>query len=123
MWCGLMVNPNMIAGGNHTAFICGNDTDAKAEVRLLMTEFGWKEENILDLGDISSARGTEAMLPIWLRIYHATQNGAFNVKVLVIVKVNCLVSIRWPLISTVWYFGNGKLHTITHLFKLPIKII
>ena len=37
--------------------------------------------NILDLGDISSARGTEAVLPIWLRIWNATQNGAFNVKV------------------------------------------
>jgi predicted dinucleotide-binding enzyme len=81
MWCGLMVNPNMIAGGNHTAFICGNDTDAKQKVQSLIKELGWKGENILDLGDISSSRGTEAMLPIWLRIYNATQNGAFNIKI------------------------------------------
>jgi predicted dinucleotide-binding enzyme len=81
MWCGLMVNPNMIEGGNHTAFICGNDTDAKEKVQSLMKEFGWKGENILDLGDISSSRGTEAMLPIWLRIYNATKNGAFNIKI------------------------------------------
>jgi hypothetical protein len=29
MWAGLMVNPNMIGGGDHTAFICGNDAEAK----------------------------------------------------------------------------------------------
>ncbi len=81
MWCGLMVNPAMIGGGDHTAFICGNDADAKGKVNLLMNEFGWKNENILDLGDISAARGTEAVLPVWLRIWGATQNGAFNFKI------------------------------------------
>jgi hypothetical protein len=81
MWCGLMVNPVMVGGGDHTNFICGNDTDAKNKVKSLLIEFGWKSENILDLGDISSARGTEAVLPIWLRIWGATQNGAFNFKV------------------------------------------
>lgn len=81
MWAGLMVNPKMIGGGDHTAFICGNDADAKTKVKLLMNEFGWHNENILDLGDITSARGTEAVLPVWLRIWSATQNGAFNFKV------------------------------------------
>ena len=82
MWCGLMVNPAMIGGGDHTNFICGNDADAKQQVKALLNEFGWKNENILDLGDISSARGTEAVLPVWLRIWNATQNGAFNFKVI-----------------------------------------
>ena len=81
MWCGLMVNPALVDGGDHTNFICGNDDDAKSKVKLLLNEFGWKNENIIDLGDISSARGTEAMLPIWLRIWGATQNGTFNFKV------------------------------------------
>jgi predicted dinucleotide-binding enzyme len=81
MWCGLMVNPNMIGGGNHTNFICGNDADAKTKVKSLLNEFGWKNENILDLGDITNARGTEAVLPIWLRVWSATQNGAFNFKI------------------------------------------
>ena len=82
MWAGLMVNPNMIGAGDHTAFICGNDAAAKINVRSIMHEFGWRDENILDLGDISSARGTEAILPVWLRIWSATQNGAFNFKVI-----------------------------------------
>lgn len=81
MWCGLMVNPNMIGGGNHTNFICGNDAEAKAKVKSLLNEFGWKNENLLDLGDITNARGTEAVLPIWLRVWGATQNGAFNFKI------------------------------------------
>jgi 8-hydroxy-5-deazaflavin:NADPH oxidoreductase len=82
MWCGLMVNPAMINGGDHTNFLSGNDKDAKQKVKTLLNEFGWKNENILDLGDISSARGTEAVLPVWLRIWNATQNGAFNFKVI-----------------------------------------
>jgi len=81
MWAGLMVNPAMINSGDHTNFICGNDADAKQKVKTLLNEFGWKNENILDLGDISAARGTEAVLPIWLRIWGATQNGAFNIKI------------------------------------------
>lgn len=81
MWCGLMVNPKMIGGGDHTNFICGNDADAKTKVKSLMNEFGWKNENILDLGGISSARGVEAVLPVWLRIWAATQSGAFNIKI------------------------------------------
>ncbi|MEQ1584315.1 MAG: NAD(P)-binding domain-containing protein [Cyclobacteriaceae bacterium] len=81
MWCGLMINPNLIGGGNHTNFICGNDSDAKAKAKSLLNEFGWKNENLLDLGDITNARGSEAVLPIWLRVWGATQNGAFNFKI------------------------------------------
>jgi predicted dinucleotide-binding enzyme len=81
MWCGLMVNPDMIGGGDHTNFVSGNDAEAKATVKRLLNEFGWKNENLLDLGDITNARGTEAVLPIWLRVWGATQNGAFNFKI------------------------------------------
>ncbi|MBX7164654.1 MAG: hypothetical protein K1X49_13275, partial [Saprospiraceae bacterium] len=81
MWCGLMVNPTMIGGGDHINYLCGNDTDAKTEVKkFLINNFGWKEENLLDLGDICNARGTESVLPIWLRVFLATNNGAFNFK-------------------------------------------
>ena len=81
MWCGLMVNPKLVGNGDHTNFISGNDADAKSKVRLLLNEFGWCDENILDLGDISTARGTEMYLPLWLRIWGATQKGAFNIRV------------------------------------------
>lgn len=81
MWAGLMVNPAMINNGDHTNFICGNDVEAKEKVIILLNEMGWKNENILDLGDITSARGMEGILPIWLRIMGVRQTGAFNFKV------------------------------------------
>lgn len=81
MWCGLMVNPTMINGGDHSTFVCGNDTAAKEKVKEILKSFGWLDKNILDLGDITKARGTEMYLPLWLSIYGATNNGAFNFKI------------------------------------------
>jgi predicted dinucleotide-binding enzyme len=81
MWCGLMVNPGMIGGGEHQVFLSGNDAEAKARTREILMSFGWKEDYILDLGDLSTARGTEMLLPLWLRIWGATKNGAFNFKI------------------------------------------
>jgi 8-hydroxy-5-deazaflavin:NADPH oxidoreductase len=78
MWCGLMVNPGMIGDGNHVNFICGNDEEAKATIKALLMEFGWKNANIIDLGGISSARGTEALLPLWINLMGVMKNGAFN---------------------------------------------
>jgi 8-hydroxy-5-deazaflavin:NADPH oxidoreductase len=80
MWCGLMVNPGLIGGGDHQVFVCGNDEGAKDKTKHLLKEFGWKDKNILDLGDITAARGTEMYLPLWLRIWGATKNGSFNIK-------------------------------------------
>ena len=80
MWCGLMVNPGMIHGGDHSVFLSGNDGQAKEKVKEILKSFGWIEKNILDLGDITKARGTEMYLPLWLSIYGATNNGAFNMK-------------------------------------------
>lgn len=79
MWCGLMVNPRMLSE-NHVTFVCGNDDGAKDQVKGILRSFGWHDEEILDLGDITGARCTESYLPLWLRIYGATQNGAFNIK-------------------------------------------
>lgn len=81
MWNGLMLNPNLVGQGDHVNYICGNDAAAKQEVMALLKQFGWKEGSILDLGDISSARATEATLPIWLRVWGAKQTGAFNFKI------------------------------------------
>lgn len=81
MWAGLMVNPAMIGGGDHNVFISGNDSVSKEKVKEILKSFGWKESNILDLGDISTARGTEMYLPLWLRIFGAKNNGAFNIKI------------------------------------------
>jgi len=78
MWCGLMVNPGMIGGGKHVNYICGNDADAKAQVRGLLKTLGWSDENLMDIGDIAGSRATESTLPIWLRLMGTLQTGAFN---------------------------------------------
>jgi predicted dinucleotide-binding enzyme len=76
----LMVNPAAVNGGDHTLFVCGNDAEAKATVKRWLGEwFGWRD--ILDLGDVTAARGMEMYLPIWLRIWAALGSPMLNVKV------------------------------------------
>jgi predicted dinucleotide-binding enzyme len=78
--CNVMVDPGRVAGGDHTAFLSGNDPVAKSRVREILTGwFGWK--HLLDLGDITTARGPEAYLLLWVRLWGAQQTGDFNVKV------------------------------------------
>jgi hypothetical protein len=80
MRANLMVDPQQLAGGDHTVFVSGNDTDAKAQVTTWLKDwFGWSD--VIDLGDITTARGTEMLLPIWLRLWGALQTPQFNFKV------------------------------------------
>jgi 8-hydroxy-5-deazaflavin:NADPH oxidoreductase len=72
----LMVDPQKLAGGAHTVFLSGNDAEAKRVVTELLRSFGWQD--IVDLGDITTARGTEMMLPIWLRAWGATKTPMFS---------------------------------------------
>jgi predicted dinucleotide-binding enzyme len=83
MWNGLMVAPEMINGGDHVVFICGNHPDAKDKVKDILRSFGWEDKSILDLGDITSSRGTEMYLPLWLRVMSATNSAAFNIKIVI----------------------------------------
>jgi len=82
MWCGLMVNPEMIGGGDHINYISGNDAEAKTKVKKLLYQFGWKEDNLIDLGDISGSRASESVLLIWLRVMGVFQSGAFNFRII-----------------------------------------
>jgi hypothetical protein len=81
MWCGLMINPNLIGKGDHINFISGNSEEAKTRVKKLLNELGWPDKNIFDLGDITGARGTEALLPVWLRVNGVLKTGAFNFRI------------------------------------------
>jgi hypothetical protein len=75
----LMVDPSLLAGGDHSMFVCGNDASAKEEVTGMLKGFGWKD--VIDLGDISNARGTETWLALWTRLMGALKTPMFNVKV------------------------------------------
>jgi 8-hydroxy-5-deazaflavin:NADPH oxidoreductase len=77
MNCAIMANPSLVPG-DHTVFVGGNDAEAKAQVVALLETFGWTQENIIDLGDITTARGTEMLLPVWVRLLGALGNANFN---------------------------------------------
>ena len=82
MSCNVMVNPRALPESTST-FLSGNDSAAKDAVRELLTQLGWRNEEILDLGDLTTARGPEMWLPLWLRLYGVTKTGTFNLKVVV----------------------------------------
>jgi predicted dinucleotide-binding enzyme len=75
----LMTDPGRLAGGEHSVFLSGNDAQAKQTVRELLAGFGWRD--IIDLGDITTARGPEMLLGAWLRLYGALNTPLFNFKV------------------------------------------
>ena len=76
MTAAIMVNPSLIKG-EHDVFLCGNDAGAKSKVSELLTGgFGW--QHVVDLGDLTAARGQEMALVLWLRLYGALQSPMFN---------------------------------------------
>jgi 8-hydroxy-5-deazaflavin:NADPH oxidoreductase len=79
MTANLMVEPSLIKG-DHDVFVCGNDAGAKAQVtELLKGGFGWK--HVVDLGDLTAARGQEMFVIFWVRLYSAGGSPMFNVHV------------------------------------------
>jgi 8-hydroxy-5-deazaflavin:NADPH oxidoreductase len=80
MNCEVMVDPAKVPG-DHDVFVCGEDAEAKRQVTELLESFGWPAENIRDLGGITSARGTEMYLALWVRLWGALGTGHFNIGV------------------------------------------
>ena len=74
----LMVEPASL-GESSTVFVSGEDAAAKATVVQLLESFG--HDDVIDLGGIETARGTEMLLPIWLRLMGKLGTGQFNFKV------------------------------------------
>ena len=75
---GLMVDPRQL-GESSTVFVSGDDAEAKATVVGLLTSFG--HDDVIDLGDLSTARGPEMLLPVWLRLMGSLGTGMFNFKI------------------------------------------
>jgi predicted dinucleotide-binding enzyme len=79
MSAALMVDPSLAAGGDHSVFVSGDDAAAKETVAELLKSIG--HTDVIDLGDLSTARGTEMLLPIWLRLMGALGTPYFNFKI------------------------------------------
>jgi 8-hydroxy-5-deazaflavin:NADPH oxidoreductase len=78
MTAALMVDPGRIGGGEHSTFVSGDDAEAKGAVVELLASMG--HTDVIDLGDVSIALGTEIYLPIVLRLMGALGTSFFNVR-------------------------------------------
>jgi predicted dinucleotide-binding enzyme len=79
MTAALMVDPARAGGGDHTTFVSGNDADAKQTVVTLLESLG--HTDVIDLGDLSTARGAEMLMPVWLRLMGALGTPMFHFKI------------------------------------------
>lgn len=70
-----MTDPSLLAG-NHTVFVSGDDAGAKQAVTDMLASFGWR--SIVDLGGITSARGPEHFVALWVEINKALGITDFN---------------------------------------------
>lgn len=75
----LMTAPGQLAGGDFSTFVCGNDPAAKQLVTELLTSLGHRD--VIDLGDLAGARGTEAVVLLWLRLWQVLGTADFSFKV------------------------------------------
>lgn len=76
----VMIDPTRVPGP-HSIFVAGNDTDAKHTVEGLLAQFGWPSESIIDLGDITGARGVEMYARLFFTLYNAFGTFDFNINV------------------------------------------
>jgi len=76
----VMVDPSVVPG-EHDVFVSGNDDAAKAQVTELLETFGWPAERIVDLGDITAARGQELYVAFWIRLMGTVGDARFNIHV------------------------------------------
>ncbi len=75
----LMIEPGRIGAGDSTVFVSGDDPEAKAVVRALLGELGWRD--VIDLGGLATARGAEMVLPLWLSLMGTLGTPFFNFKI------------------------------------------
>jgi 8-hydroxy-5-deazaflavin:NADPH oxidoreductase len=74
----VMAHPDKVPGESDL-FVCGNDAEARNRVAALLKDFGWK--SVLDLGDVTAARGLEAYLLLWLRLWGTIGKPEFNLRI------------------------------------------
>ncbi len=66
--------------GPSSVFLSGNDSDAKATVGGLLADLGWAGDEIIDLGDITTARGVEHYFLLFVALMQLG-GPKFNIRV------------------------------------------
>jgi predicted dinucleotide-binding enzyme len=65
-----------------SVFVSGDDEGAKATAVSLLTDLGWPDESIIDLGGIASARGTEHYFLMFAALIQSLRTPAFNIRLI-----------------------------------------
>ena len=78
MTAALMVHPALLAEDSLRVRL-RQRRGGQETVAGLLESFG--HTDVIDLGDITTARGTEMMLPMWLRLMGALGTPMFNFKI------------------------------------------
>ncbi|MEW2581162.1 NADPH-dependent F420 reductase [Streptomyces syringium] len=76
----LMTAPATLGDGDHTVFLSSDHHDAKQQAGALLAAYGWRD--IIDLGDLTTARGTEMIQPLYLALTRALGHEHFNIKII-----------------------------------------
>lgn len=76
----VMTNPRLLKAPS-SAFMSGNDADAKKVVAGLHHDLGWAADELIDLGGIEAARGQEHYFLFFFPLMRALGGGAFNIAV------------------------------------------
>lgn len=76
--CTLMVAPQQLADGDHTIFVAGDDAAARAHVKSVLQDLGWRD--IVEFPALEAARGLEMYLPLWVRLMGQLGTPQFNLK-------------------------------------------
>jgi 8-hydroxy-5-deazaflavin:NADPH oxidoreductase len=63
----VMADPSIVPG-DHVVFMSGDNAGAKESVSALLQSFGWRPEQIIDLGGIDTAVGPEMAMALWMNV-------------------------------------------------------
>jgi 8-hydroxy-5-deazaflavin:NADPH oxidoreductase len=75
----VQADPSLV--GPATVFLSGDDDDAKAVVRGLLHDLGWKDEGIIDLGGVETARGPENYIVLFFETIGVLKSPLFNIHI------------------------------------------
>lgn len=78
----LMTDARQVYKGDHSLFVCGNDANAKNQLKhFLVDNFYWKPDGLADLGGIEAARAIEAIVPFCVLLSQSYGTPLINFKV------------------------------------------
>jgi predicted dinucleotide-binding enzyme len=75
----VQADPSLVAAA--TVFLSGDHDAAKAQVRDLLHDLGWKDDGIIDLGGIQTARGPEYYIVLFFDTIGVLKTPFFNIHI------------------------------------------